>query len=255
MKKLLSVLSTIMISSTSTLTVACDPIVSIASKSYTGETKDINIFFEDNDTIKPYDLRYLRFINDSWEHYGFESSLSSNKVDKHKTNIDENNKFLEILIDIYKPTRDGNNLDFTGMTIVIENIFLNSIVVVRDKDGNYSTQIESELAITIKKGWKETGKVLATVKNINPLDKNRTFDFINRIMMGIEPSIIVSEERNKYGDFEIQGNISKDMQDRFSNKLITSANSKLSLDLTGLVSFNEEENSMTIDGQKYIFKD
>ncbi|AGR42110.1 hypothetical protein [Spiroplasma diminutum] len=268
MKKILYILSSVFfIPTSSILTTACDPIISIASKSFTGTTDDLNIFFNDKSTIKPYSLQYLEFINDSWEHNGFESSLFSTKIQNSKITPDLDNEteveFIKILSEIYKPAISDTTYDFTGMTIVVENIFLNSIKVDVNENENrsYATNIESDLALTIKKGWKEQGKILATVTTSKPIEKDETFKFINKIIEGLNFKLKVSDEPIEEAEidsknyYEIQGSLSKDEQNAFINKLILTANSRLSLDLTGLINFPDDDNgkTMEIDGIKYKF--
>ncbi|WP_342259235.1 hypothetical protein [Spiroplasma endosymbiont of Dioctria linearis] len=263
MKKIIYILSSLFIIPTSAImSVSCDPLISIASKSFTGFTNDINIFFKDNETIKLYNLDYLEFINDSWEHNGFESSLSSNKIANNKVELDLDNpteaEFLKILAEIYNPNIIENSYDFTGMTIIVENIFLNSIVV-KNVDGAYSTKVESDLALTIKKGWKDQGKVLASLTNSNPLNKSETFNFINKIIDGINFRLKVLEKQNEKGnwDYEIDGTLNEDQKKAFISKLTWSAKTKLSLDLTGKITFEKisstQEEFMIIDEFRYKF--
>ncbi|AUB31544.1 hypothetical protein [Spiroplasma floricola] len=262
MKKILSIFSSIfIIPLASALSVSCEAIVTIASKSYKGKTDEINIFFNGKNIIKPYNLKYLEFINDSWEHFGFESSLSSNKIENNLILVttDEEKNFINVLSEIYKPLVIATDLyDFTGMTIIVENIFLNSINVKRVNENDYSTTIESELALTIKKGWKEQGKILASLSNSTPLDKAETFLFINKIINGIELNLKVSDnmvkdEKTNEKYYEIQGSLSETQQAQFTSKLISRANAKLSLDLTDKITFDDKQNTLQIDGINYKF--
>ncbi|AUM62649.1 hypothetical protein [Spiroplasma monobiae] len=250
MKKFLTILSSFLIApSFSTLTVACDPIESIPSKSYQGTTKEINVLFnnDNGDVIKPYDLNYLFFINDSWEHFGFESSLSSNKIDNPNI-VSDDNEFINILNEIYKSKTPN---DFTGMTIVVENIFVNSIDVKVDGE-NYETTLQSDLALTIKKGWKEQGKILASINNSpNPLNKEETFSFINKIIEGIGFGLKVSDKKID-GAYQIIGNIENNQKERFISRLSSSTLSKMNLNLDGKIIFSGNK-TMTIDGVEYKF--
>ncbi|WP_339020143.1 hypothetical protein [Spiroplasma endosymbiont of Atherix ibis] len=262
MKKIFSIFSSIIIITlASALSVSCEPIVTIASKSYKGGTNEINIFFNNKDVIKPYNLKYLEFINNSWEHFGFDSSLSSNKIENNIIIVrtEEEKKFISVLSEIYKPLIiSTDKYDFTGMTIIVENIFLNLVDVERIDENNYSTIIESELALTIKKGWKEQGKILASLSNSTPLDKEETFLFINKIINGIEFNLKVSdamkenEETNeKY--FEIQGSLSEAEQTQFISNLIYRASTELFLNLTDKIIFDNQKNELKIDGVNYKF--
>ncbi|QHX36653.1 hypothetical protein [Spiroplasma sp. BIUS-1] len=258
MKKILTILSSVLLTPMgATFSVSCDPVVSVPSKSYQGTTSELNIFFNNKNTIKPYDLNYLEYINDSWEHFGFESSLSSNKIDITSPSVSENDqKFINVLTEIYKPSSPN---DFTGLTIVVENIFLNSINVKRSEDGVYKTKVQSDLALTIQKGWKEQGKILASITNSTDLNKLETFSFINKIITGIGFGLKVNDEQKtdeKTGDeyYEVKGSLSDKERPQFTSKLISSAQSKLSLNLTDSIKFDKTDKSkMTIDGMEYRF--
>ncbi|ALD66404.1 hypothetical protein [Spiroplasma cantharicola] len=263
MKKIIHILSSLFIIPTSSImSVSCKPIISIASKSFTGFTNDLNIFFKKNETIKVYNLEYLEFINDSWEHNGFESSLSSNKIENNIVELNINNpteaEFIQTLSEIYNPNVIDNFYDFTGMTIIVENIFLNSIVV-NNENGFYNTKVESDLALTIKKGWKDQGKILASLTNSNALNKTETFYFINKIISGINFRLKVLEKQNEDDnwDYEIEGSLNDDQKKAFVNKLVFSAKTKLSLDLSNKITFEMDENSadefLIIDNFKYKF--
>ncbi|WP_144416400.1 hypothetical protein [Spiroplasma litorale] len=224
MKKLLIFLLSInIVTSTSLSVISCDQIETFPSKHANAKTSILQKFFEIENNIKPYDVRYIELINNSWEHIGFNNNISTYKIDKsiiELSNEEKVSEFFASLIEIYNPKYNGNVYDFTGLTFYIENIFLNQIMV----NENLELTVNSDVAITLKKGWKTVGKILLTLENDELYSKLETTYFINKIMTSTSFGIEIFENTENLDEscnFFIKGNIKQDNFDSFIDEIIS----------------------------------
>ncbi|AGR41144.1 hypothetical protein [Spiroplasma taiwanense] len=272
MKKLLLIFSSFSIFSFPVLVTACEAIETFPSKNFSTTTNVINKFFsEEINKIKPYNFKYLQLINNSWEHIGFESNLSTHKAnnvifDSSNLTIEEKS-FVDILSSLYNPIIMDDEINFTGLTFAIENIFLNSITLNKE----FESVAQSEIAITIKKGWKISGKLLLTLETSSNdlIPKEETFQFINKIIESLKFNFKIqenyefeeTEEIADDYDFYITGNIDSIIFDSFREELL-----KKQFILNGLnlknsdIQYEEIESNgedliktITIAGIKYRF--
>ncbi|ASP28273.1 hypothetical protein SCORR_v1c05010 [Spiroplasma corruscae] len=259
MKKLLSILGLMVIVTPSLNVISCEQIETFPSKHANVKTSSLEKFFEQKNNIKPYNIDYIELINNSWEHIGFENNISTHKIDYSFVSISDSeikSDFFSSLIELYEPTTaDGINYDFTGLTFYIENIFLNLISV----NSEFELTVNSDVAITIKKGWKTVGKILLTLENDVPYEKKETINFINKILLNmnyvfdITPNKLKSVENNY--DYLINTSLTKDNFDDFYNefslkqKVITNlALSKSQFELS------EENEVLYLNIEGYIYK-
>ncbi|AKU79748.1 hypothetical protein [Spiroplasma turonicum] len=219
MKKILSLLTALSMSSTSISVISCEQIESFPSKHANVNTTTLEKFFLPENNLKPYNTKYMELINNSWEHIGFNNNISTHKIDHSIVDISEKElltDFFNSLVNLYTPSKDKNNLyDFTGLTFYIENIFLNLISV----DVNLELTVNSDIAITIKKGWKTVGKILLTLENDIPYNINETIYFINKIFYSTKfvKSITKNEDKKTIDvfDFIINSNLNEKNFDEF----------------------------------------
>lgn len=214
MKKILiSLLSLSLTVPVATNIVACEPVEQFPSKSATTTDAVINELFTYNNINLLY-FDYLSYINGFFEHVNFDGSLSINKTsspilssnegwDENKTN------YYQALSQIFLPRVADGGMDFTGMTYIIENIFIDDFVFSITPSLNVS--VTTTMAVTVLKGWKTVGKLLLSASNATPLNNWDTNQFINVWIKSLGDALITSVTDDKTGSddyFSVRTNLS-----------------------------------------------
>ncbi|QBQ07683.1 hypothetical protein SGLAD_v1c04840 [Spiroplasma gladiatoris] len=292
LKKILYSLTIISLFATSSLTVmSCEPVKSFPSVSATTTISNLNNLFIGKE-IQPVYFDYLKYINGFFEHSNFSDVLSTNKVTTNKietSKLSEANViYYNALKNIYKPIEIGTELDFSGMTFIIENIFIDDFAFVKNNSTNQSPKKINEnenesqeeellsyanttMAITILKGWETVGKILLQVKmeENDYFKKNISMMFINKWLESLFSNLTINK-LNKYGWYEYSGyEINKDNIDSFRTSIVSKTNKLKNLEITNedISLWNEtkieiDKNGKEIEkkyfgyelkGQKYIY--
>ncbi|AHI52876.1 hypothetical protein [Spiroplasma culicicola] len=191
MKKLLSILSILSLSSQPVaLVAACEPIESFPSVSSSISIEDLNAKLFKHNRIEQVYFDNLEYVGKYFEHLNFESGLVTIKTTDPKISLNENMSEQELifysdLANIFKPiSLSENEYDYTGLTFFIENIFIDDFSISRNED-QLEAHVETTMAVSVLKGWKMTGKMLLTVTQNQNSTGVVPFLFINTWLRSI----------------------------------------------------------------------
>ncbi len=234
-KKFLTLFSLIPVSFSPLTVISCEPIQTFPSISSRITTDGLEKLFSGDNKITPVNFKYLEYINGYWEHNGFESSLDTYKVNNHIVNIYGETEeeiaekiFFTSLAQIFDTSLVNNEYDFTGLTFVIENIFVDSLTF------NYQQKIletntQTTLAVTVNKGWETKGKMLLEVKTSEPYSEIDAYAFICKWMESTLYNFKVLEYNEKEAIYFINDDFS------FENEELITTLIQKSKSLNGLV--------------------
>ncbi|WP_157087581.1 hypothetical protein [Spiroplasma helicoides] len=265
---------------TSLFVASCEPVKSFPSISSKTDLTTLNYLFEKNN-IEIINFDYLNYINGYFEHNGFTDVLETKKITNNILEVnnswtEEIKSYYESLSKIYLPIINENVYDFTGMTFIVENIFVDDFSFLiqssDDNDNDLKSKVSCTMAITILKGWETMGKILLDV-SMNESDYftgTDSFQFINKWMETIysDIKIIGLDDENRFivNNFKLDEN----SIENFKKTLISresdlknlylkeddinywSENEKVIDESTGKETIDKIE-GFTIKNQKYVF--
>ncbi|QGS51921.1 hypothetical protein [Spiroplasma tabanidicola] len=265
---------------------SCEPIKTFPSVSAQSNIETLNQLFIGQE-IEPVYINYLKYINGFFEHSGFEDALSTNKITTSLIDTDKLNetelKYYNSLKNIYQPVQNENILDFSGMTFIVENIFIDEFGFVKNdtkketREENVSDQdlksyVNTTMAITVLKGWKTVGRLLLQVK-MDEKDyflRDTSFQFINKWLES-SYSLISVNKKDKHGWYTYSNyEINEDNVETFKKDIISKANRLKNFEIKNneislwSEKLNEEDkngqikevtyNGFELKGQRYTFK-